>query len=307
MRKILVIGGAGSAGINLVNRLKENYEGVEVLDIVSKRNSNFKNIDIPYHWKSLQDLKPDDIKDYNIVINFAAQADVPLGYKAPMWTCYQNIYGALNLFECLRYSDKIERIILSTSGTEYGRYKYLPIDENHPLIPTNPYSWSKASQEMCAMTYFYSYNLPVVILGSGVIIGPHMRKDIFIYKWLKELLEDKKIMIEGGKQTRDITYVDDVLDAYELVINSKSNLSGEKFQISNGLELSVEKIASICLKICNKDKRKYVIYKPYRPGERYIREYFDISKAIKTLGYIPKYTPNKAIELTYEWIKKNEQ
>lgn len=301
--KILVIGGAGSAGTSLVKRLLEKDMDVSILDIVAKAETEFRDLNIPYHWMSVQDIKPDDIKDYETIIYLAAQADAPLGYKAPMWTCYQNVYGALNFFENARYCDRIGRILVATSGTEYGNHQYIPIDEDHPLMPANPYAWSKASQEMAAMMYYRCYSLPISIMGNGVIVGPGMRKEIFLYKWLYNLLQNKPVILEGGEQTRDVTYITDALDAWELMIDAPVEMiAGQKFQVSYGAEYSIKSLLDICIKECDVS-RDLIIPAPYRFGEENLRECFNISKAESELGYKPKVSPRESVRLTANWIR----
>ena len=218
--RTLVVGGAGAAGIGVVNRLIERDIEVSILDITAHPHSDFADVDIPYKWMAVQDVRPRHIKDYEIIIYLAAQADVPMGYESPMWTCYQNVNGSLNFFEAARFSDKLERLLVAASGTEFGKHVCIPIDETHPLIPNNPYSWSKACQELAAITYYNCYGLPVTIMSNGIISGPGMRKEIFIYKWLFNLLQGKSIILEGGEQSRDLTYITDTLDAWELTWNA---------------------------------------------------------------------------------------
>lgn len=301
--KILVVGGAGAAGIGVVNRLMEKDLDVSILDITAHPHSDFADINIPYKWMAVQDVRPRHIKDYEAIIYLAAQADVPMGYESPSWTCYQNVNGALNFFESARFSDKLDRLLVAASGTEYGEHVCIPIDETHPLTPNNPYAWSKACQELAAMTYYRCYGLPVTVMSNGIITGPNMRKEIFIYKWLYNLLQGKSIILEGGEQTRDLTYITDTLDAWELVLNAPiDKIKGEKFQVSYGKELSLIELLNMCLDECNASEN-LVVRKPYRPGEEGMRECFDISKARNVLGYNPVVTPEESIKLTADWIR----
>ena len=301
--KTLVVGGAGAAGIGVVNRLLEKDVNVSVLDITAQPHSYFEDMNIPYLWMAAQDVRLRHIKDYESIIYLAAQADVPMSFESPMWTCYQNINGTLNFLEAARFSDKLERMIVAASGTEFGEHVCIPISEEHPLTPSNPYSWSKACQEMAAMTYHRCYNLPIIIMSNGIITGPNMRKEIFIYKWLYNLLQGKSIILEGGDQTRDLTYITDTLDAWDLTLNAPiDKINGEKFQVSYGEEKSLEELLGMCLEECQCDE-SLVIRKPYRLGEQGMRECFDISKAKNILGYNPLVPPRESIRLTAQWIR----
>ena len=301
--KVLVVGGPRTTGTGIINRMLEKDYDVEILDITAKPYTDFKNVNIPYHWMAVQDVRPSDIKKYDTIIYLAAQADAPMGHRSPQWTCYQNVSGMINFLEAIRVSDRLEKFIVASSGTEYGRYQYLPIDEKHPLCPTSPYSWSKAAQEMAAMSYYYSHDVPTTIIGNGVITGIGMRKEIFIYIWISRLLQGKKIELHGGTQTRDLTYISDTLDAWELILNAPiDTVKGEKFQVSLGEEYSVEDLMFMCLDECGCDE-SMVNRTDYRPGEKGIREMFDITKAKERLGYDPKIKPRMAIKLTADWIR----
>ena len=304
MNRILVFGGAGFGGSGIIKELLKDENEVTILDIIPKAHSPFFGTEhkLNYIWKSVHDVTPDDVEGYNIILYLSAQADVPMGFTSPKWTCYQNVDGIISVLEACKHIDTIEKFILASSGNVYGIPEYLPIDEKHPLVPHNPYSFSKASQELACIAYHNAYDVPITILSNGIVTGPGMRREIFIFKWLYNILKDNMVYLEGGKQTRDITYVSDVIDGWIKTINIEPQLvKGEKFQISYGKEITVEHILLECFKICKKEPVYKVV--PYRPGEERQREMFDNSKSKRVLNYQPKIDPIKAIELTYEWIK----
>ena len=303
MKKILIVGGAGFAGSHLAQRLLEKGDQVCLLDIIPKPHSDFIETDVEYKWKAMQDVSVFDIVDYDIVVHLAAQADVPMGFHSPLWTCYQNVYGTIALLDAVRQAHDVKKCIIAGSGSEIGRPLYMPIDEAHPLTPANVYGWSKASEELAGWTYYRSYDVPTIIASNGIVTGPGMRREVFIFKWLYNILKGKPVVLEGGDQTRDVTYISDVIDALTLIINApEEDVVGEKFQISYGTELSVEAILDICMDACN--KKVEIIYEGYRPGENGQRENFDNSKAKRILGYSPQVDPIKAIKLTAQWIEK---
>lgn len=301
--KILVIGGSGFAGIGITRRLLRRGDEVTVLDINPQPHTGLKNhAYLTYKWKSVHDIIPDDISGHNIVLYLAAQADVPMGFTSPKWTTYQNVDGIVAALEACRGLNEVEKFILASSGNVYGRHNYLPIDEHHPLQPHNPYSFTKAAQEMAATAYFRSYGVPITIMSNGVVIGPGMRKEIFIYKWLYNILIDQPTILEGGTQTRDITYVSDVLDAWMFAIDAPFGKTiGQKFHVSYGEEHTLREILEMCYEVC--DAERDIIQDAYRPGEQGQREQFDNSKAREILGYAPKVDPIKAITATAEWIE----
>jgi UDP-glucose 4-epimerase len=305
---ILVIGGAGFAGTAIVRNLLESNYKVTVLDITSKTYSNLFDIEdsnLSYIWKSVHDINKEDIRNQEIILHLAAQADVPMSFPSPRWTSYQNIDGVLAALEICRGENHIKKFILASSGNVFGRYGYIPIDENHPLTPHNPYAFSKAAQELAAMSYYRCYGVPVTILSTGVVAGPNMRKEVFLYKWLYNILKNKPTILEGGPQTRDITYITDTVDVFKLAIEAPYDKTiGEKFMISYGEENSVETLLNACYTIVG--VKPNIIYKYFRPGEKGQREFFNNIKARTILGYEPKVNPLQAIKLTLEWIQRNQ-
>lgn len=305
-KKVLILGGAGFAGSGLAKRLIIKGYRVGILDIVAQPHTDFINYDdMDYKWKAVHDIVPADYEGYDIVVDLAAQADVPMGFPSPKWTVFENVDGTIAALEAAKNAN-IEKFIIAGSGNEFGRPLYFPIDETHPLTPHNPYAFSKAAQEMAGWAYHRCYDIPITIMSNGAVLGPGMRRDIFVFKWLYNILQGKPVILEGGDQTRDLTYVTDVLNAWELVIAApKEKVVGEKFQVSYGEEKSVIDILHLCLQVCGKNPGSYpIINKPHRPGERGQREWFTNQKARDILGYDPKISAIDGIRLTKEWIEK---
>ena len=139
-------------------------------------------------------------------------------------------------------------------------------------------------------------------MSNGVVIGPNMRRDIFIFKWLWNAHHGKAIVVEGGAQTRDVTYVDDVANAWLLAIEAPADMVvGQKFQVSYGSELTVEELARMCLSVAGLDVP--MEYVGYRPGEQGQRELFKTQKARDWLGYYPRVSPREVILLTAAWVR----
>jgi UDP-glucose 4-epimerase len=301
--RVLVTGGTGFGGTGLVKALLPRHR-VSVLDIVSPHHvdslkEEIESGAINHIWKSVHDIQPEDIEGYEVICHFAAQADVPMGFPSPAWTAYENVMGTLHLLEAVRKVG-CERFLLPSSGNVFGRPQYLPIDEQHPLTPHNPYAASKAAQEMFCWAYHRCYNLPLVVFRNGIVYGPGMRRDIFIYIWLYNLLRGKPIVVEGGDQSRDPCYVTDTIAAWLAAIETPlEKVVGQAFQISTGREYKVRHIAELCTRIVPGQ----ITYTGYRPGEEGQRECFDISKAEEILGYRPTVDLELGLALTVEWIK----
>lgn len=303
---IIVFGGAGFAGSGIVKSRLDSGDKVTVVDIVSPLMAynlhgyiDHKNLN--YLWKASCDVTLSDFDGIETVVYLAAQADVPMGHTSPRWTVRENIDEMIHVLEIVKDAP-IKKFIYAGSGNEFGRPVYLPIDEKHPLTPHNPYSFSKAAAEMACWTYWRCYGVPVTIMSNGACLGSGMRRDIFIYRWLRNMRKGLPVIIEGGSQTRDLTYVTDIQDAWKLVIDAPATVvNGEKFQVSYAEELSVTDILAMCYDVTKSDVP--TIQKPFRPGEDGQREAFTNAKARKLLGYNPHVAPREGIELTWEWIK----
>ena len=305
--RAFITGAAGFGGSGLVRALLARGHSVTGLDIVAPLNADFLRDEMShpafrYVWKSIQDISPEDVSGHSILVHMAAQADVPLGFDSPRYTLMQNVEGTVAVLEAARHAGCVSKLVYAGSGNEVGRPLYLPIDEDHPLTPHNPYAFSKAAAEMAVWAWHRAYGIPATVMSNGTVVGPNMRREIFIFKWLWNALHGEPIVVEGGKQTRDITYVDDVVEAWILAIDAPEEVVlGRKFQVSYGEEHNVAELAGMCLEIAQADVP--IRYACYRPGEEGQREAFSIERARRDLGYAPKVPPREAIALTAQWVR----
>lgn len=309
MLSILITGGAGFGGAGLTKALLERGHKVTVFDITAPNHADALREEInkryiKYLWKAVHDMNPKDIEGCDVVCHFAAQADVPMGFSSSFWTGWENVMGTIKVLETVR-TVGIKKFILASSGNVYGRPLRLPIDENHPLTPHNPYAASKASQELYCWAYHRCYGIPLVVFRNGIVYGPGMRREIFIYKWLKELLLGHPIWVEGGEQTRDPCFVGETIEAWLKGVEAPAEkVVGEAFQISAGREYKVAEIAVKCVQAMGFSPAKKIGYRDYRPGEQGQRECFDISKAKRVLGYSPRIDLDTGIRLTLKWMRE---
>lgn len=311
--RLLIVGGAGFGGASLANAAIDVGHDIAILDPIAPANAYrlnpIKN-KIKYIWKAVQDVTSDDIRGFDIVAHFGAQADVPLGISSPRSTAYQNIDGTIQLLEAVRglgVSSYPAKVMFASSGSVYGRPAKLPILESDPLTPHNPYSASKASAELYCFAYHRAFAIPSVVITTGVVIGPGMRPEVFVRKWLHNIALRHPITLEGGEQTRDITYIDDAVSGWIAAISGPpENVVGQKFHITYGEELSVEKIMDICLSVGG-GADLYVDRVPARPGDAGQREQLSSDKAAELLGFRAKTNPVEAIRLTWEWVKSELQ
>lgn len=310
--KVLICGGAGYGGSGVTEELLKRGHEVRVIDIVAPNEADkLKEFmdKIDYRWKSVEDIKDEDLEGIDVVIHMAAQADVPLGFTAPIHTTMKETIPTVTLLEKCR--DKpIKKFLLASTGKVIGFPQYIPIDEKHPVVPNNPYSAAKSAQECLAWAYYHSYGIPVAVMRNGIVYGPKMRKNIFLYIWLKNILKGKPIIIEGGEQTRDPCFGGDTANAWANMVEAEEDkVVGNTFQVSRGKEWGMLDMAKLCRKVAGKDVP--IKFKDYRPGEVRKdgvahRECFDNSFAKKQVGYEPKVDLEEGLKILWEWVKKEE-
>ncbi len=306
MSRVLLIGGAGFGGGGLARELVHAGYDVAILDVTAPHASSLLDLleagRIHYYWKAAQDISRDDLQGVDVVVNLAAQADVPMGFSSPLWTTYNNVMSTCAALEAARHS-RLQKFIHASSGNVYGRPVTLPITEEHPLTPHNPYAASKAAQELYCWAYWRAYQVPIVVMSNGIVAGKHMRREIFLFKWLWNMAQRRPVILEGGQQTRDITHVSDVLEAWRLAIGAPEEaVVGQKFQVSYGEEHTVEELLTMCREVSGAVVP--IVRIAYRPGEEGQRECFDITKARERLGYRPKVAPRQTISYTWEWVQE---
>lgn len=314
--RVLITGAAGFGGSHLTRALLSRGYGVTGLDVTPPPTSKgagawrlageWAHPDFRYVWKSVQDIQPADVAGHFAVAHLAAQADAPLAFESPRYTAMQNIDGTVALLEAIRQAGGVDKALFAASGNETGRALYLPIDEEHPLTPHNPYGFSKAAAELAMGAWHRAYGVPSVVMTTGVVAGPGMRREVFIFKWLWNARRGLPIVVEGGRQTRDLAYIDDVVAGWVSALEAPADqVAGQKFYIAGGREHSIEELAVMCrdaMRTAGAGGEAPIEYAGYRPGEEGQREAFSIDKARRVLGYAPRVSAGEAIDLTARWV-----
>lgn len=249
--KVIVTGGAGFIGSNLVDSLVEKGFDVHVIDnLIAGKKSNV-NLKAKLHVVDITDLQKIKplFKNTKFVFHLAALPRVQYSIDYPKETHKVNVTGLLNVLISAREAN-VSRVIYSASSSAYGDQKKLPLIETMPAMPKSPYGLHKYIGELYCSVWSQVYNLPTVSLRYFNVYGrrqdPSGAYPLVIGKFIKLKKEGKPMTITGdGKQTRDFTNVRDVVNANILAMKSRKVGNGEVINIGRGENCSVNKIAKI--------------------------------------------------------------
>jgi UDP-glucose 4-epimerase len=247
--KVLVTGGAGFIGTNLVLNLLSNGYEVKVLDDLSTGLKSNIPKDTEFVNASILEVSQINkaIEDCEVVVHLAARGSVPRSIKDPIATHNVNTTGTLNVLEAARNSQC--HYIFSSSSSVYGSNMYLPKNEDMVLRPITPYAASKMSGEGLSLAYAESYGLAVSTFRFFNIFGPWQRPDheyaAVLPKWISRCMEDREIEIFGdGEQTRDFTYVGTVVKIINNCISGKI-LHPQPVNLAYGNNISLNQVIKL--------------------------------------------------------------
>jgi len=311
--KLLITGGAGFIGSNFIHYILKKYKNYQIVNL-DKLNycgnlENLKDIEKDPHYKFIKgDIGDKDLVDNllknekpDAIINFAAMTHVDRSILDAEEFIKTNILGVQILLEASK-KYKISRFIQISTDEVYGSILKGKFKEKDILDPSSPYSASKAAAELLALSYFKTYNLPVLITRSSNNYGPFQYPEKLIPLFVTNLLEGKKVPIYGdGKQVRDWLYVLDNSMAIDLVLH-KGKI-GEIYNIGGNSEKENIEITKNIFKILGKNESSIEYVKDRLAHDR--RYAIDSSK-IKKLGWKPKYKFSEALKITVNWYKNNQ-
>lgn len=239
------------------------------------------------------------------VINFAALIAIPYSYKAAQSYLDTNAKGTLNLCQAA-LNEKISRFIQISTSEVYGTAQYVPIDEKHPLQPQSPYSASKISSDALAMSYYYSFELPVVLARPFNTYGPRQSARAIIPTVISQLLSGiETIKLGDLRPTRDFNYVLDTCSAIAALLEC-DNAVGEVVNIGSGTEISIgglveQLIALMGVKAVVESDQNRI-----RPqNSEVFRLLCDNTKLRDMTGYKNKYSLGHGLQNTIDWFKKD--
>lgn len=309
-KSVLVTGGAGFIGSNLVNRLVKLKATVTVLDNLF--TGDIKNIHsikyINFVTGSVTDRKlvKELVKGVDLIFHLAAR-NMIVSTKDPYDDLQVNVFGTFNILEAAR-KYKVERVVYTSSSSVYGNSRYLPINEDDPLNILNPYAASKLSGENYCMAFYETFGVPVTILRYSNVYGynqsPKNGYCGVMSKFFNNVTKGKPPEIHGdGEQTRDFTFVEDVVDATLLAAVSPKT-EGEVFNVGTGKETSINELARAIIHLTGNSMEPAYINR--RDIDNLRRRVLNIEKIRKNLRWIPETPLKNGLEKTYTWFQSNK-
>lgn len=302
---ILITGGAGFIASHVADAYIAEGHSVVIVDDLSGGFLENVNPKARFYQLDIRSEKLEDVflkEKINIVNHLAAQMDVRKSVADPKFDASVNVIGGLNLFECARKHQVKKIIFSSTGGAIYGEQDYFPADEEHPVRPLSPYGITKLCTEKYLFYYKAVYNIDHVVLRYANVYGPRQNphgEAGVVAIFCNKMLRGEKPFINGdGKQTRDYTYVEDVVKANLLALKHGSSAI---YNVGTGIESDVNKLFYELRNHLNPSCPEQ--HAPAKAGEQQ-RSVISFKKIERELGWRPTVQLEKGLRLTAEYFKK---
>lgn len=309
---VIVTGGAGFIGSHLVQRLVVDGYRVRVIDNLSEGSlTNLADVrdTIDFFKEDLRNLErlKSLFHGANYILHQAALRSVKRSVDNPKATIENNIIGTLNVLLAAR-DQKVRRVIFASSSSVYGPQKARIFTEDLCPNPQSPYATSKLAGELLCRQFYDLYGLETITLRYFNVFGP--RQDpmseyaLVIPLFITLLLDGKRPTIHwDGKQSRDFTYIDNVVDANLLAIKAKKT-HGEVINVASENTVSINQLFAFIKKELRSNLSS--LRAPKRAGDMPY-SCGSTKKAFQTLGFKPNVSFEKGIKKTIEWFRKNQE
>lgn len=336
-KNYLVTGGAGFIGSNYVHRLLARGEKVTIYDNLSRTGAprNLEWLEREFGEKAFEMVSA-DVRDADrvaeagrgadVIVHLAGQVAVTTSITSPRDDFESNAIGTFNVMEAARLSGRNPIVVYASTNKVYGgmedvalteektrwRYKDLTkgCPETQPMDFHSPYGCSKGTGDQYVRDYARIYGLRTVVMRQSCIYGPRqfgVEDQGWVAWFIIAAVMDRPLTIYGdGKQVRDILYVEDLLNAYDLAVEKIDIAKGQVYNLGGGPQnvMSVwaefgpklEKLLGETLEVARGD---------WRPGDQRVF-YADISKAEKELGWRPKIGVEQGVKMLFDWVKANK-
>ena len=306
MARVLVTGGAGFIGSNLVRGLLDAGDEVRVLDNFSTGNrTNLEGVDIEIVEGELRSYERvhNAVRGMDVVYHLGALGSVPRSVQDPLTSSAVNVEGTLNVLLAAR-DEGVRRVVFSSSASVYGSSRTMPTTEESSPDPISPYGVAKLAAERYCISFSRVYeSFESVVLRYFNVFGPrqspYSQYAAAVPLFITKIAAGETIDVFGdGEQSRDFTFVGNVVDA-TIRAGSAEGANGEIFNVAAGAPTSVNRVAETISEIVGKPVRRRD--HPPRAGD--LRDsWADLSKSQRILGYTPETTLEEGLRRTVEYL-----
>ncbi len=310
MKTFLVTGGAGFIGSNYIRYMLAHHKDVSIINLdkltYAGNLDNLKDVEADPRYRFVRgdicdrELVNRLMPEADVVVNFAAESHVDRSIGQPEDFIRTDVFGAFVLLEAAR-QNRVERFIQISTDEVYGSIENGRFRETDPLMPSSPYSASKAGADRLAYSYFVTYGLPVLITRCSNNFGPYHYPEKLIPLFVTNALDDKPLPIYGdGRNVRDWIYVADHCEAIDFI--TEHGQVGEVYNIGGDNERTNLEITEYILQKLEKPK-SLMKFVPDRLGHD--RRYALDCTKLHRLGWQPRHKFEDALNLTIQWYMEN--
>ena len=305
-KEILVTGGCGFIGSEIVKQLSQIGASVTIIDNLSSGKEKYiqglSNVKLITADLLDRDVIKSAVKDKEYVINNAALPFIPDSYYLPKKFFDVNVNATISLALAVIKEKKTKRFVHISSSEIYGTARYIPMDESHHTTPQSTYAVSKLAGERVVFTMHKEHNLPAVIIRPFNSFGPNITQPYIIPEIIRQMMKGDVIKLGNLNAKRDLTYVTDTARGIILSL-VKEGIVGEVINIGSQRSYSIKELVSLISEIMGKEISLEVDPLRFRPYD-VDTLICDYGRATKLLGWEPEITVKEGLEKTIEWIKK---
>lgn len=309
MKRVLVTGADGFIGSHLTEMLLEQGYQVKALSYYNSFNDwgwlndvKHPNLEVvtgdirdPYFCKHMT-------KDVEQIFHLAALIAIPYSYVAPDSYVDTNIKGTLNICQAAK-ENGVERVLITSTSEVYGTAQYVPIDEKHPKQPQSPYSATKIGADAIAMSFYNTFELPIVLVRPFNTYGPRQSARAIIPTIITQIANGKKeIKLGDLTPTRDFNFVKDTCKGF-IELSECEAAIGQEVNICSNFEISMRDTLNTIARLMNSDVRFIEDEARIRPKNSEVFRLWGDNTKIKSLtGFVPSYSLEEGLKETINWF-----
>lgn len=297
--KILIIGSKGFIGSNADSYFTKKGSAVFGCDVVVDYNDqNYYLVDATNsNYKEIFEKQ-----NFDVCINCSGAANVQDSITNPQRDFHLNTVNVFKILDAIRRYNHGCKFINLSSAAVYGHPESLPVKETQKLNPISPYGFHKKYAEEICKQFYQEFNIQTLSVRIFSAYGQGLKKQLFWDLYKKSKNNDLIELFGNGNESRDFIYIDDLLDAIDILINN-AKFKGEVINASSGIEITIKDVANIFIDILGSNKKINFNQKTKEGDPKNWRA--DIS-ILKSFGFTPKTSINDGLKKYYEWLKKEK-